>query len=195
VKLLPLFPLNTVLFPEGLLPLRIFETRYIDMVRDCMRRGGTGFVVVSIQEGSEVSPDAQFAAVGTRAEIIDWEQRPDGLLGILACGRERVRIHGHERRSDGLLVGEVEPIPEWPALPLGVDHASLAGLLERLLDQLGTPWSHLERRLDDTAWVSGRLSELLPLDLAAKQRLLEQDDPLERIRQLRDLMMMVPPPS
>ncbi|AHE99319.1 LON peptidase substrate-binding domain-containing protein [Thioalkalivibrio paradoxus] len=194
MKTLPVFPLNTVLFPDGLLPLRIFETRYIDMVRECMRGDGGGFVVVRIGQGSETSPAVEFAALGTRAEIIDWEQRPDGLLGILACGRERVRILDYQRRPDGLIVGDIEPVPEWPALDLPLEYASLAGLLERLLDQLGTPWSHLERRLQDSAWVAGRLIELLPLGLDTKQSLLEQDDPLERLRRLRAAMLAAPDP-
>jgi Lon protease-like protein len=187
----PLFPLNTVLFPGGLLPLRIFETRYVDMVRDCMRAGGGGFVVVSILGGSETSTEVQFSRMGTRAEIIDWDQRPDGLLGILASGRERVRVHAHERRSDGLIVAEVEPVQEWPPLDLPLEYASLAGLLERLLDQLGTPWSHLERKPDDASWVVGRLTELLPLELAFKQSLLEEDDPLRRLERLRGAMLAV----
>ncbi len=191
---IPLFPLNTVLFPEGLLPLRIFETRYIDMIRECLRGEGGGFVVLSIREGIETSAEARFSTLGTRAEVIDWEQRPDGLLGILACGRERVRVVSHERRPDGLLVGRVEAVEEWPALELPLEFSSLAGLLERLLDQLGAPWSHLERRVGDSAWVAGRLTELLPLDLGIKQQLLEEDDPLERLRRLRSAMLVAQNP-
>ena len=181
-----------MLFPDGLLPLRIFETRYVDMVRDCMRAGGGGFVVVSILEGAETSTEARFSEVGTRAEIIDWDQRPDGLLGILACGRERVRVRSRQQRSDGLIVAQVEPIEEWPPLDLPFEFASLAGLLERLLDQLGTPWSDLTRQLGDASWVVGRLVELLPLDLAVKQALLEEDDPLRRLERLRGAMLAVP---
>lgn len=188
MKTVPLFPLNTVLFPGGLLPLRIFETRYIDMVRECMRDGG-GFVVVAIRQGTETASDAEIFEIGTRAEIVDWEQRSDGLLGILSSGRERVRVLSYRRRSDGLLVAEVEPLEEWPTVELPVDYASLAGLLDRLLEQLGAPWSHLERRTGDAAWVAGRLSELLPLDLGIRQELLEEDDPLQRLERLRAAMM------
>lgn len=188
MKTVPLFPLNTVLFPGGLLPLRIFETRYIDMVRECMRDGG-GFVVVAIRQGTETASDADLFEIGTRAEIIDWEQRADGLLGILSSGRERVRVLSHRRRPDGLLVAEVEPLEEWPSVELPVEYASLAGLLDRLLEQLGAPWSHLERRIGDAAWVAGRLAELLPLDLGIRQELLEEDDPLQRLQRLRAAMM------
>ncbi|WP_018935284.1 LON peptidase substrate-binding domain-containing protein [Thioalkalivibrio sp. ALJ24] len=195
MKTLPLFPLNTVLFPGGMLPLRIFETRYLDMVRRCMR-DDSGFVVVAIEppaEGeeapSEADPSVGFHSLGTEARIIDWDQRPDGLLGILARGAQRQRIHQPRRGADGLWVGEVEPLDEWPAVSLPVDYASLAELLERLLDQLGTPWSHLERHPDDSAWVAGRLTELLPLDLAIKQSLLESDDPIDRLERLRAAML------
>ncbi len=198
MKTLPLFPLNTVLFPDGMLPLRIFETRYLDMVRRCMRDDG-GFVVVAIEppaEGeeppSEADPSVGFHTMGTEARIIDWDQRPDGLLGILARGAQRQRIHQPRRGPDGLWLGEVEPLAEWPSVSLPVDYASLAELLERLLDQLGTPWSHLERHLDDSAWVAGRLTELLPLDLAIKQSLLESDDPIDRLERLRAAMLAQP---
>ena len=188
MKTVPLFPLNTVLFPGGLLPLRIFETRYIDMVRECMRDGG-GFVVVAIRQGTETASDAEIFEIGTRAEIVDWEQRSDGLLGILSSGRERVRVLSYRRRSDGLLVAEVDPLEEWPPVELPVEYASLAGLLDRLLEQLGAPWSHLERSIGDAAWVAGRLAELLPLDLGIRQELLEEDDPLQRLERLRAAMM------
>jgi len=188
MKTVPLFPLNTVLFPGGLLPLRIFETRYIDMVRECMRDGG-GFVVVAIRQGTETASDAEIFEIGTRAEIVDWEQRSDGLLGILSSGRERVRVLSYRRRSDGLLVAEVDPLEEWPPVELPVEYASLAGLLDRLLEQLGAPWSHLERGIGDAAWVAGRLAELLPLDLGIRQELLEEDDPLQRLERLRAAMM------
>ena len=194
---LPLFPLNTVLFPEGLLPLRIFETRYLDMVRRCLREDGH-FVIVAIEPdaesgeprpGAETDPGAGFYRVGTEVAIVDWDQRPDGLLGILVQGRQRRRIHNPRRADDGLWLGEVETLEEWPAVSLPVDYTSLAQLLERLLDQLGTPWSHLERRLDDSAWVAGRLAELLPIDLDTRQRLLEADDPIERLERLRAAML------
>ena len=192
---LPLFPLNTVLFPEGLLPLRIFETRYLDMVRRCLRDDGR-FVIVATeperQSGelpAETDPSAGFYGVGTEAAIVDWDQRPDGLLGILVKGEGRRVIHNARRADDGLWLGEVEPLPEYPEVSLPVDYASLADLLERLLDQLGTPWSHLERRFDDSTWVAARLTELLPIDLEIKQQLLEADDPIERLERLRAAML------
>ncbi|WP_018877287.1 MULTISPECIES: LON peptidase substrate-binding domain-containing protein [unclassified Thioalkalivibrio] len=192
---LPLFPLNTVLFPEGLLPLRIFETRYLDMVRRCLRDDGR-FVIVATEPApesgalpAETDPSAGFYGVGTEAAIVDWDQRPDGLLGILVKGEGRRVIHNARRADDGLWLGEVESLPEYPEVSLPVDYASLADLLERLLDQLGTPWSHLERRFDDSTWVAARLTELLPIDLEIKQQLLEADDPIERLERLRAAML------
>ncbi|WP_019023775.1 MULTISPECIES: LON peptidase substrate-binding domain-containing protein [unclassified Thioalkalivibrio] len=194
---LPLFPLNTVLFPEGLLPLRIFETRYLDMVRRCLREDGR-FVIVAIEPDTESGaprPDAEtdpsvgFHPIGTEVAIVDWDQRPDGLLGILVKGERRHQLHNPRRAEDGLWLAEVEPLQERPDVSLPVDYASLADLLERLLDQLGTPWSHLERRFDDSSWVVGRLTELLPIDLEVKQQLLEADDPIERLERLRAAML------
>ena len=192
---LPLFPLNTVLFPEGLLPLRIFETRYLDMVRRCLR-DDSRFVIVATEPEresgalpAETDASAGFYGVGTEAAIVDWDQRPDGLLGILVKGEARRVIHNARRADDGLWLGEVEPLPEYPEVSLPVDYASLADLLERLLDQLGTPWSHLERRFDDSTWVAARLTELLPIDLEIKQQLLEADDPIERLERLRAAML------
>ncbi|WP_018948020.1 LON peptidase substrate-binding domain-containing protein [Thioalkalivibrio sp. ALMg11] len=192
---LPLFPLNTVLFPEGLLPLRIFETRYLDMVRRCLRGDGRFVIVATEPEResgelpSETDPSAGFCSVGTEAVIVDWDQRPDGLLGILVKGEGRRVIYNARRADDGLWLGDVEPLPEYPEVSLPVDYASLADLLERLLDQLGTPWSHLERRFDDSTWVAARLTELLPIDLEIKQQLLETDDPIERLERLRAAML------
>ena len=192
---LPLFPLNTVLFPEGLLPLRIFETRYLDMVRRCLRSDGRFVIVATEPEResgelpSETDPSAGFYSVGTEAVIVDWDQRPDGLLGILVKGEGRRVIHNARHADDGLWLGDVGPLPEYPEVSLPVDYASLADLLERLLDQLGTPWSHLERRFDDSTWVAARLTELLPIDLEIKQQLLEADDPIERLERLRAAML------
>lgn len=198
----PLFPLNTVLFPGGLLPLRIFETRYIDMVRQCMRES-TGFVILSLREGEDSQlregEDSQhnvhFNRIGTQARIIDWEQRSDGLLGILASGEQRVVVANIHQQGDGLWLGEVQPLSVWPRVEVPVGYSSLVALLSRLLDQLGPPWSDLNRDLTDAAWVCGRLTELLPLSLVLKQRILEEDDPLERLRLLHAAMMAAVDPG
>ena len=183
---IPLFPLGTVLFPGGPLPLRIFETRYIDLVRRCLR-DGSGFGVVLIREGLEAGGPALTFDVGTYARIVDFSQQPDGLLGIRAVGERRFRILERRRERDGLNVAEVEWLPEEAPQPLPEEFAELAPALDALLGQVGEPYASLELRLDDAAWVAGRLAEILPLPPGHKQRCLEIDDPAGRLRFLRPL--------
>src|SRR5690348_14909498 len=111
VKALPLFPLNTVLFPGGPLPLRIFETRYVDMVRHCMRER-CPFGVVLIHAGAEVGAVADTAAVGTTARIVDFHPMPDGLLGISCVGEHKFRVLRRWTQSDGLNVADITMLPE-----------------------------------------------------------------------------------
>jgi uncharacterized protein len=185
---LPIFPLGTVLFPGGVLPLRIFETRYIDMVRRCLRTD-SGFGICAIREGGEVGAAAEVYPVGTRAVIADWEGRPDGLLGITARGEERFRILRSWVQADQLLMAEVEPLPEPDAVPIPEEFLNLAALLDRLLTELGQPYAGLPRDSGNAVWVGARLAELLPVSLEAKQRMLESDDPLSRLFILQDAML------
>lgn len=185
---LPLFPLGTVLFPGGILPLRIFETRYIDMVRKCLRTE-TGFGVCTIREGGEVGTAAQVYPVGTRAMIADWEGRSDGLLGITARGEERFRILRTWAQPDQLLMGEVEFLEEPPPTAIPEEFLGLATLLERLLSELGPPYADLPRDSTEAGWVGARLAELLPVSLEVKQHMLESDDPLSRLFMLQDAML------
>jgi len=183
---IPLFPLGTVLFPGGPLPLRIFETRYIDLVRRCLR-DDTGFGVVLIREGVEAGGPAETFDVGTYARIVDFSTQPDGLLGIRATGERRFRILERRRARDGLNVADVEWLPEDPNLPLPEELAELAPALDSILTQVGEPYASLERRAEDAAWVAGRLAEILPIPPGHKQHCLELDDPIERLRFLRPL--------
>ena len=183
---IPLFPLGVVLFPGGPLPLRIFETRYIDLVSRCLR-DGTGFGVVLIREGAEAGGPALTFDVGTYARIVDFSRQDDGLLGIRAQGERRFRIVERRRARDGLNLADVEWLPEDPAVPLPAEFADLAPALEAVLDQVGEPYASLERRLDDAAWVAGRLAEIVPIPPGHKQHCLELDDPVERLRFLRPL--------
>jgi len=184
---IPLFPLNIVLFPEGALPLRIFETRYLDMVRRCMREG-QGFGVVLIREGREVGGgDTEIHAVGTMAEIIDFHQLQDGLLGLSCVGRQKFRIVSQGRQSDGLHLGEVQWLDAEPVQPVPPRHARLAELLRTVLPQLGEVYTNIPMRLDDAAWVGHRLAEILPIPLADKQLFLEIDDPIHRLDRLAPL--------
>jgi Lon protease-like protein len=180
---LALFPLNTVLFPGGPLPLRIFETRYLDMVRHCLREG-RGFGVVLIARGEEVSSPAEFVTVGTEARIVDFNRLDDGLLGITCLGRERFRVVESSRQADGLNVGQVADIPAEPSLSVPGEFAFMAEALKKILPELGDFYGSVTRRFDDAAWVGHRLAELLPLATPDKQALLEMNDPVARLAAL-----------
>ena len=183
----PLFPLNTVLFPGGPLPLRIFEPRYVDMVRRCMRER-SAFGVVLIRAGGEVGAVADTATVGTSARIVDFNALPDGLLGITCLGEQKFRILRRWQQDDGLNVADVEMLaPEAPVdLPREFQH--LGELLSKVLPELGELYAGVPKRFDDAAWVSHRLAEILPVSLAEKQQCLEIDAPLVRLARLNPLI-------
>jgi len=183
---IPLFPLGTVLLPGGPLSLRIFETRYIDLVRRCLR-DGTGFGVVLIREGVEAGGAATTFDVGTFARIVDFSQQPDGLLGIIALGERRFRILERRRARDGLNLADVAWLPVEQPLPLPDEFAELGPAIDAILGQVGEPFASLERHLDDVGWVSARLTELLPVPVHHKQHCLELDDAVERLRYLRPM--------
>ena len=174
-----LFPLNIVLFPEGLLPLRIFETRYVDMVRRCMR-GELRFGVVLIREGSEVGPAETFD-VGTMAKIIDFHQLSDGFLGLSCIGERRFRIVSRRRQSDGLNLADVGMLDMEDQIAIPKRHERLAELIESVLPQLGEVYKGVTMRSGDAAWVGHRLAEILPIPAAQKQFCLELADPIERL--------------
>ncbi|WP_257386275.1 LON peptidase substrate-binding domain-containing protein [Tahibacter caeni] len=186
---IPLFPLGVVLFPGGLLSLRIFEPRYLDLVRECSRNGG-GFGVCLILAGREVGEPATPAAVGTLAHIEDFYALPDGLLGIRARGSRRFRVTTTRVRDNGLVHGNVDWWPDEPAIVLPPEYALLAVILERLLEQVGGEHAQAQRHcLDDASWVGFRLAELLPVSPAERQHWLQLTDPLQR---LDGLMRCVP---
>ena len=178
---IPLFPLNTVLFPGGPLSLRIFERRYLDLVRDCTRNG-SGFGVCLILQGREAGEPAVPAAVGTFARIVDFYTLSDGLLGIRASGGQRFHVDRSRVRDNGLAHGEVQFWPDEPAIAIPPEHALLATILERLLDKLESKYER--DSLDDASWVGFRLAETLPLENRERQHLLQMTDPLARLEQL-----------
>jgi Lon protease-like protein len=180
-----LFPLNVVLFPEGRLPLRIFETRYIDMVRSCMR-GNLNFGVVLIRDGNEVGPADTFD-VGTTAKIVDFHQLSDGFLGLSCVGEQRFRILRRSRQTDGLNLAEVDWLSPEPVVSVPPRHAHLAELLKTVLPQLGEVYTGIQMRLNDAAWVGHRLAEILPIPATEKQFSLELDDPVKRLEMLEPL--------
>lgn len=182
-----LFPLNTVLFPGGLLPLRIFETRYVDMVGDCMRQGAA-FGVVLIVEGNETRSAVDIAAVGTAARIVDFQTQADGLLGLLCRGERRFRVGQRHQQDDGLNRATVEWLPETPLTPLEQQYAPLVEILRKVMTRMASIGRFIEPNYEDADWVSHRLAELLPLDPAWQQRLLEIDDPNVRLGLLAPLI-------
>ncbi len=185
---IPLFPLSSVLFPGGPLSLRIFEQRYLEMVRDCAREDAC-FGVCLILDGQEAGAPALPAAVGTLARITDFYTLPDGLLGIGAEGGQRFRVLNTRVRDNGLVHGTVRYWPDEPLLEVPPEFGLLSTILERLIEQAGAPYREAARECyDDAAWVGFRLAELLPLMAAERQHLLELTDPLERLRALRDAL-------
>jgi Lon protease-like protein len=183
--IIPLFPLRTVLFPEGALKLRIFETRYVDMIGRCMKED-SGFGVVLILEGTEAGTPVKTAEIGTLAKITDFERLSDGLLGITAEGRQRFRVQTAYRQSDGLNVGEVEWLAPEAAAPIPEEHLDLSEALRDLWPRLTEGRDPNTPRYDDATWVSARLAEILPLDVTDRQRCLEMSDPALRLHYLRE---------
>jgi len=199
---LPLFPLGTVLFPGGLLPLRIFEVRYLDMIGKC-RKAGVPFGVVSLTSGTEVrkagAEAESFANVGTLADIHAFDAPQSGLLQIECVGTTRFRVRHSALQKNGLWIAEVEAVTDDVALEIPDDLRHTATALRRLVDTLeerrraqgdtvrlpiGAPY-----RFDDCGWVANRWCELVPMQLALKQRLMELDSPLMRLELVSDLLV------
>jgi Lon protease-like protein len=185
---LPIFPLRTVLFPDGFLPLRIFEQRYLKMVRDCASND-SDFGVCLILEGEEAIAPVKPALVGTLAEIVDWYTLEDGLLGVSAIGADRFRVAHTQRLADGLMMGQVELLPEPPTQAVPEEYSVLAQVLARFMDKVGDKYpAYSPDKLDDANWVGYRLAELLPLAAIEKQQLLELNDPLKRLGELLHIL-------
>lgn len=185
---LPLFPLNLVLVPGAFLPLRIFEQRYLDMVRDAAR-DGTGFGVCLVTNPVKDSTSAQHARVGTAAVIRDFYTLDDGLLGITAQGAGRFRVNSTKVHDSGFLIGDVEWLDEPDEALLPVEFDLLAQITENFMGQIKDNYpDYSATRLQQSNWVGYRLTELLPIENDTKQLLLELNDPLERLQQIMDLL-------
>lgn len=168
---MPLFPLSTVLYPSGYVPLNVFEPRYVAMTRACLL-DHTAFGVVLIKAGFETGRPAIPWELGCTARIVDYrEPRPD-VFQLLGRGEARFRIHDHRAQPDGLLVGSVELLPPVPPMAAPDEYAWFAPLLKRILDTLHTQLHAGEERFDDANWVAYRIAERLPIIPERKQRLL-----------------------
>lgn len=199
---LPLFPLKTVLFPDGVLPLRVFETRYVDMVRDCMK-SGTPFGVVAIRSGTEVGMAAEPYSIGTHAHIAEWDMPELGVLLLQTRGGTRFRVLETRLRSNQLLEAQIEPLLPQEAVDAATGIANDGGhvddalavcsrvlrvVMEELLtqanaqagDAFANPFPE-PHRLDHAGWVANRWCEMLPIELEQKQALLEITSDEERI--------------
>lgn len=175
MKDLPIFPLGTALFPGGLLPLRLFEQRYLEMAKACLRDGAP-FGVCLIREGAEVGAPATPEPVGCLARIVQWDMQQFGLLQIVAQGAERFRILERRLQSDGLARASVELLPEEADAPVPARLAACRQLLERIVAEHGERIFAKPFRFDSSAWVGARLAEILPLPGPVKQQLLELDN-------------------
>lgn len=184
---LPLFPLQTVLFPGGRLPLRIFEQRYMDMAKVCLRDDAP-FGVCLIREGGEVGEPALPVDIGCLARIAAWDMPQLGVLQIMALGERRFRILERRVQSDGLARAQVELLVEETDAPLDAEADLCARVLRKAVESGGEELVEPPPRYASAAWVGARLAELLPLSLDAKQRLLEMDDARDRIEILRRLI-------
>jgi Lon protease-like protein len=186
MKDVPLFPLNTVLFPGGRLPLRIFEQRYMDMAKACLREGAR-FGVCLIREGKEVGAPATPVEVGCLARIGGWDMPQLGLLHVTALGEQRFRMLERRVQPDGLALAAIETLPADLDGPIPESCIGCVKLLERVIEQQAGLFEP-PHRLDSASWVSSRLAEILPLPLPAKQELLELGDARARIERLNALL-------
>lgn len=189
---IPLFPLHPVLFPGGCLPLQIFEPRYMDMVVNCMRDSAP-FGVVLIRKGADarVGPGAaqpEIFDVGTDAHVVDFNQLSNGRLGIVVRGGRKFRVRGVREQADHLLLGEVEYLPDEPALAVGEEHGELVEILRELVKHPMIEKLGLEVKFDDARSVGWRLAELLPIEPEIKQSLLKLQWPRERLQELTRLV-------
>lgn len=181
---IPLFPLPAVLFPGGHLPLRIFEQRYIDMVRDCSTTGEC-FGVCLISEHEDANRPVAHWRVGTTADICDFSTLDDGLLGITVRGGQRFTVQQTRVRDNGLLMAGIDLIADEKRIQVPEQYSVLSMITGRMMEQVGGNYPSFQPDdLQDATWLGYRLSELLPLENSERQSLLQLTDPLQRLQVL-----------
>jgi len=178
--------------PDGLLPLRLFEPRYIDMVKECFKQE-SGFGVCLIRSGSEAGAAADPYPRGTLVSIVDFDQGADGLLHITGQGVSEFELHDHRVQPDGLLIGKVTMLATEDAAPLASDYVSLAEKLEVILQYVEPHLHYPEKRFTDGLWVCNRLIELLPLEAETKFDIINKPDVSSRLEALNAIEFVVEP--
>lgn len=193
---IPLFPLGTVLFPDGVIALKIFEARYLDMIKQCLR-DKTEFGVVSIIKNPEVNDQDMpptFSNIGTLALIEDFDPVQPALYMTKSFGTQRFKLLNSTQQDNGLWVGEVELLDKDPLIPIPQEHQGVAKLLDEIIsviqseDLLGDAPFKKPFKTDDCGWVSNRLAELLPISLAQKNHLLAQTNPRIRLDLITEII-------
>ena len=184
-----------VIFPGGKLPLQIFETRYVDMVKRCLREG-TGFGVIMITEGDQVlrDPEQQLPSVsrcGTYCTIADFDELPNGMLGIMAEGMKKFVIRDEYEQSDRLMMGDIEFLGDEKDVDMPAEKEHLSSLLESLMSHEAVQRVGLGCDMTQAVEVGARLTELLPCSNGFKQRMLEIKDPLVRLSELDKLVDLI----
>ncbi len=183
----PLFPLNSIVLPKGRIPLQLFEARYIDMLTRCLKED-RGFVVVLLREGLETDSMAAFYDIGTYVRIIDFQQLDNGMLGITVEGQAKVAVVKCWKAPDGLNVGDIDLLLDEDDGPVPSQFSELPVVLKALLKHPVVNDLDMSVDFADARDVGWRLTELLPIDKQEKQRLLELQDPLERLGRLHALL-------
>ena len=193
---IPLFPLGTVLFPDGVIALKIFEARYLDMIKECLREK-TEFGVVSIIKNSDViEEDASscFSKIGTLAQIEDFDPIQPALYMTKSFGTQRFKLISSKQEINGLWMGEVELLENDPLIPISQEHLKVAKLLDEIISVIQSenllddaPFKK-PYKVDDCGWVSNRLAELLPISLAQKNHLLAQTNPRIRLDLITEII-------
>jgi Lon protease-like protein len=187
IREVALFPLHTVLFPEGPLALRVFEPRYLDLVSECLRHEQP-FGVCLIQSGQEAGQAASPHLTGTFARIVDWQRGDDGLLSISARGEQRFHVQDMRVEQNQLLRGTVQRLAPEPAAALPAEYHYMKEVLDQLYTHASELYANLPKRPDDASWVGYRLAEALSLPLVRRQYFLELEDPLLRLTQLDEIL-------
>ena len=180
-----IFPLNTVLFPGGVLPLKVFEQRYIEMTKVCIKEDRP-FGVCLIKEGKEVGTPAVPQEIGCLARIMQWDMPQLGVFHLTTEGTQRFRILRSSVDKTGLISAAIETLPaEHEVAP---DDSLCAEVLKAIIEKVGGAHFPEPHRLEDAAWVGYRLSEVLPISLDTKQELLQLHDPQARLSRLRQIL-------